>query len=51
VFHPEYHKKALVSNPLDHIFYRGLKQKESYILKDIKSSDHKPMLVRFELLS
>ncbi len=51
VFHPEYHKKALVSNPLDHIFYRGFKQKESLILKDIKSSDHKPMLVRFELLS
>jgi endonuclease/exonuclease/phosphatase (EEP) superfamily protein YafD len=50
-FSPEYHKKALVSNPLDHIFYRGLKVGESRILKDIKSSDHKPMLVRFEQLS
>ncbi len=32
---------------LDHIFYRGLELKNSIILKDIKSSDHKPMVVRF----
>jgi endonuclease/exonuclease/phosphatase (EEP) superfamily protein YafD len=51
IFHPVHHKKALVSNPLDHIFYRGLKVGESRILKEIKSSDHKPMLVRFEQLS
>ena len=50
-FYPEYHKKYLSKNPLDHIFYRGLKQHESSILKDIKSSDHKPMLVSFEKLS
>jgi endonuclease/exonuclease/phosphatase (EEP) superfamily protein YafD len=44
------HKKILLSNPLDHIFYRGLEVVESKILDDIKTSDHKPMLVRFKLI-
>jgi len=44
------HKKILLSNPLDHIFYRGLEVSESKILDEIKSSDHKPMLVRFKLI-
>ena len=50
-FEKPYHKKPLLSYPLDHIFYRGLKLTESRILKDIKTSDHKPMIASFELLS
>jgi len=51
IFEQEYHKKMLLTYPLDHIFYRGLKQSKSEVLKDINTSDHKPMLVEFELLS
>ena len=44
-FEQAHHKKILFSYPLDHIFYRGFKQEKSEVLKDICTSDHKPMLV------
>lgn len=49
-FEEEHHKKMLMTYPLDHIFYRGFSQSQSEVLKDIKTSDHKPMLVVLELL-
>ena len=44
-------KRFLMSPPLDHIFYRGLRQNhlDARVLDDIHSSDHKPMLVEFHL--
>jgi endonuclease/exonuclease/phosphatase (EEP) superfamily protein YafD len=51
LFEKEDHKKPFLSYPLDHIFYRGLKQDKSLILNKIESSDHKPMLVTFSPLS
>lgn len=50
-FQEPHHKKPLLSYPLDHIFYRGLKQSQGTVLKEFKSSDHKPMLVTFSPLS
>lgn len=50
-FDAPHHKKPLLSNPLDHIFYRGLKLSKSIVLKEIKTSDHKPMIAVFEPLS
>lgn len=40
-------KRFLLSPPLDHIFYRGLRQNylSARVLDNITSSDHKPMLV------
>ncbi len=46
-FEKEYHKKSFMAHPLDHIFYRGLIQRDSKILKEIKTSDHKPIMVTF----
>ncbi|MBE9014165.1 endonuclease/exonuclease/phosphatase family protein [Pseudanabaenaceae cyanobacterium LEGE 13415] len=42
-------KRFLLSPPLDHIFYRGLRQNylQARVLDHIQSSDHKPMLVEF----
>ncbi|MBW4524981.1 MAG: endonuclease/exonuclease/phosphatase family protein [Phormidium tanganyikae FI6-MK23] len=44
-------KRFLMSPPLDHIFYRGLRQNhvQARVLDHIQSSDHKPMLVEFHL--
>lgn len=44
-------KRFLLSPPLDHIFYRGLRQNylAARVLDHIQSSDHKPMLVEFHL--
>lgn len=44
-------KRFLLSPPLDHIFYRGLRQNylQARVLDHIQSSDHKPMLVEFHL--
>ncbi len=47
-FKVNYHKKGYLSYPLDHIFYRGVVPVKSKILSDIKSSDHKPMIVEFK---
>jgi len=44
-FEKKHHKKSLMSYPFDHIYYRGFEQRKSLILKEISSSDHKPMLV------
>jgi len=46
-FEIDYHKKSYLSHPLDHVFYRGLKPIKSEILKHIKTSDHKPIIVEF----
>ena len=35
---------------LDHVFYRGLRVKRSEILTEIRSSDHWPLSVEFELI-
>lgn len=42
-------KRFLLSPPLDHIFYRGLRQNylQARVLNHIVSSDHKPMIVEF----
>ena len=42
-------KRFLFSDPLDHIFYRGLQEKprSARVLADISSSDHNPMVVEF----
>lgn len=44
-------KRFLLSPPLDHIFYRGLRQNnlQARVLDHIQSSDHKPMLVEFHV--
>lgn len=44
-------KRFLMSPPLDHIFYRGMRQNylQARVLDHIHSSDHKPMLVEFHL--
>jgi endonuclease/exonuclease/phosphatase (EEP) superfamily protein YafD len=44
-------KRFLGLSPLDHIFYRGLLAKpgSAGVLADCLSSDHKPMVVEFEL--
>jgi len=45
-FEKKDHQKALMAQPLDHIYYRGFVQEEAFILKEIETSDHKPMLVK-----
>ncbi|MER3434039.1 MAG: endonuclease/exonuclease/phosphatase family protein [Leptolyngbya sp. ERB_1_1] len=44
-------KRFLLSPPLDHIFYRGLRQNylQARVLDHIHSSDHKPMLVELHI--
>jgi endonuclease/exonuclease/phosphatase (EEP) superfamily protein YafD len=44
-------KRFLLSPPLDHIFYRGLRQNffHAKVLDQIDSSDHKPMIVEFSV--
>jgi endonuclease/exonuclease/phosphatase (EEP) superfamily protein YafD len=44
-------KRVLLSPPLDHIFYRGLCQKQAEVLAHIVSSDHAPLWVEFTPLS
>ncbi len=51
LFHHNNHKKRFISNPLDHIFYRGFEQVESHIFGQMHTSDHKPMLVKLRVLS
>ena len=46
-FEIDHHKKSYLSNPLDHVFYKGLKPLKSEILKHVKTSDHKPIIVEF----
>ena len=43
----DYDKKKIFKQPLDHIFYRGLKLKKSKILDFCQSSDHKPLIAGF----
>ncbi len=38
------------SPKLDHIFYRGVELESTLVLKDFKSSDHKPMVAVFKLV-
>lgn len=47
--HDKQLKRFLFSPPLDYIFYRGLSERpaSAYVLDNIASSDHKPMLVEF----
>jgi len=40
-------RSKVFGNYLDHVFARGLLTRDSVVLKDIKSSDHKPMQVEF----
>jgi endonuclease/exonuclease/phosphatase (EEP) superfamily protein YafD len=44
-------KRFLFSPPLDHIFYRGLRQNfiHARVLEQFDSSDHKPMIVEFSV--
>ena len=48
VFRPD-HRTSILGNKLDHVFYRGLKVVDASVLKNIDSSDHKPMIVSFSL--
>ncbi len=41
------HKKPYLAHPLDHVFYKGLKPIKAKILQNIKTSDHKPIIVEF----
>lgn len=45
-----YIRHFLLSPPLDHIFYRGVYPHHSQVLRNIFSSDHKPMFVAFVLI-
>ncbi len=42
--------KSVFGNPLDFIFYRGLKLLEYRVLDDGGISDHRPLFARFEVL-
>ena len=44
-------KRFLRSDPLDHIFYRGLEPQATQVLDKMTSSDHKPMIVSFGIVS
>lgn len=46
-FETNHHKKSYLAHPLDHVFYKGLKPIKSEILNQIKTSDHKPLIVEF----
>ncbi len=41
------HHKQPFAFPLDHVFYKGLVFKNSEVICDVTSSDHKPMIVEF----
>jgi len=47
-FKIDHHKRSYMAHPLDHVFYKGLKPLKSEILHQIKTSDHKPIIVEFE---
>ncbi len=42
--------KSMFGNPLDFVFYRGLKLLEYRVLDDGDISDHRPLFTRFEVL-
>jgi endonuclease/exonuclease/phosphatase (EEP) superfamily protein YafD len=42
------HKNPTIKYPLDFIFYKGLTYKSGEVIKDIKSSDHKPIVAKFK---
>ncbi|MEM8505298.1 MAG: endonuclease/exonuclease/phosphatase family protein [Cyanobacteria bacterium P01_D01_bin.1] len=46
-------KRFLFSDPLDHIFYRGLSLRphSAKVLNQLTSSDHKPMVAEFNIIS
>lgn len=46
-------KRFLKSDPLDHVFYRGLEllPEETRVIGTVDSSDHKPMVVTFRMNS
>jgi endonuclease/exonuclease/phosphatase (EEP) superfamily protein YafD len=46
-FETDHHKRPYLTHPLDHVFYKGLKPIKSEILHQIKTSDHKPIIVQF----
>jgi endonuclease/exonuclease/phosphatase (EEP) superfamily protein YafD len=46
-FEIDHHKRSYMANPLDHVFYKGLKPLKSEILHKINTSDHKPIVVEF----
>lgn len=48
-FQTDHHKKSYLAHPLDHIFYKGITPHNQTILHEIKTSDHKPLLVKFSL--
>ena len=48
-FEIDHHKKRYLPNPLDHVFYKGVKPIKTKILQHYKTSDHKPILVDFIL--
>ncbi len=41
--------KFLFKYPFDHLFYKGLKLKSQPSVKKVRSSDHNPIMVHFEL--
>lgn len=49
----QYIRRFLLSPPLDHIFYRGFRERKhsADVLQGIKSSDHKPLFIELELLT
>lgn len=48
-FYDAHHIKRVFRQPLDHIFYRGLKLVESRALDSGKLSDHNPIYARFSI--
>lgn len=46
-------KRFMLSDPLDHIFYRGLTLQPHYtkVLGEMVSSDHKPMVAKFDIIA
>ncbi len=47
-FMPDY-RKTMFGYPLDHIFFKGLRVRKYSVLRNIASSDHKPMFAEFVL--
>ncbi|QTA88486.1 Endonuclease/exonuclease/phosphatase family protein [Desulfonema magnum] len=47
-FTPDY-RKTMFGYPLDHIFFKGLRVRKYSVLRNIASSDHKPMVAEFVL--
>ncbi len=46
-FEDNKHLKQPFPFPLDHVFFKGLTFKNSQVIHEINSSDHKPMLIEF----